>query len=128
MLYAGISDTRRSVLKKGIAATTAAGFGLAGSASAATYDTVIRVKSKGTSTGLQNFEVKFPDAYVEGEDASLEGDNYLRLEDGEIQFGGTVEEGVDDFDKISTTASPENVEVNFADEVYVLVNDEFIYY
>ncbi|WP_135852725.1 hypothetical protein [Halorussus salinus] len=126
-----MSETRRSVLKKGIAAATVGSAGLAsvtGSASAATYDTVIRVEPKNTSTGPQNYEIEFPSAYVEGEDGSIESDTYFQSENGTIQFGGTVNFDGDRFDEISTTADPANVSVNFADEVYVLVNDEFIYY
>lgn len=125
-----MSDTRRSVLKKGIAAATISGLGLAsatGSASAETYGTVVRIEPQSTSSGLQSYEVGFPANNTNEEDDSLEDTDYLAFEGDQAVVGGTVENGVDDFDKVSTEANEEDVVVNRAEDVVVYVNGSAIY-
>ncbi|WP_276301649.1 hypothetical protein [Halorussus lipolyticus] len=128
-----MSETRRSLLKKGIAATTVTGFSLAatsGSASATTEDTTVEITPQSTSTGIQYYEVQFTGATsVSGKDGTLEpnqGDN-LTTEDGEAILSGNVEDGVDNLDAVTTDADPSDIEINRADNIVVYVDGTAIY-
>jgi hypothetical protein len=123
--------SRRTFLKRSAVTTALASVGLlgtAGSASAAKYGTVIEVEPRTGSSGPQNYEVGIntPGSAFE-EDLSLEDNDFLGFEDDQGILAGTVEEGVDEVDKISVKDPESDVVVNRAEEVVVFVNGEAIY-